>query len=334
MNGSNGSSRDIYGGAKGNHGTPPRSGYPPPVHLSTSMPMNAQPTNRPAGRPSQQSSEGLWGEMYSTSDMPIEIPFPVGAPAQRRQSEPIDGEPRSNQPTPSSGFLNHIAYGGAPDSAGAQKATRLSKHVELYENHQMEKEYKDMADLFSIITAVEHLETAWRRNFIEDEDYESECWKLINRFKATKDVVKEFVPDIRRFIEEYNMGANSAITRLLETPIPGTVVFGEGAAVQRTQGESARVGKAVHCFISATDNLRLNFTAVDEVQPHLLDILEHLNKLSFLPPDFEGKVKLKAWLTKFSSMKASENLSDEDVRQLLFDLESSYSNFHRLLDEG
>lgn len=63
----------------------------------------------------------------------------------------------------------------------------------------MEKEYKDMADLFSIITAVEHLETAWRRNFIEDEDYESECWKLINRFKATKDVVKEFVPDIRRW---------------------------------------------------------------------------------------------------------------------------------------
>jgi len=275
MNGSNGPSRDVYGSGQGNQGSPPASVYPPPVSMSASMPMHVQPASRQGMPPSQASSGGLWGELYSTSDMPIGVPFPVGAPAQRRQSEPIDPEPRSDQPTPSSGFLNHIAYGGAPDSTEGRKATRLSKHVELYENHQMEKEYKDMADLFSIITAVEHLETAWRRNFIEDEDYESECWKLINRFKATKDVVKEFVPDIRRFIEEYNMGANSAITRLLETPIPGTVVFGEGAAVQRSQGESARVGKAVHCFISATDNLRLNFTAVDEVQPHLLDILEY-----------------------------------------------------------
>ena len=72
-------------------------------------------------------------------------------------------------------------------------------------------------------------------------------------------------------------------------------------------------------------------TAVDEVYPLLSDLVSSLHKVSQLPPDFSGKVKLKAWLSKLHSMPASQRLSSEDVRQLLFDLDQSYQDFMGVL---
>ena len=55
--------------------------------------------------------------------------------------------------------------------------------------------------------------------------------------------------------------------------------------------------------------------------------MQSLHKVSKLPPEFSGKVKLKHWISLLHSMPASQRLSQEEVRQLLFDLESSYNDF-------
>lgn len=41
-----------------------------------------------------------------------------------------------------------------------------------------------------------------------------------------------------------------------------------------------------------------------------------------LPPNMVGKQKAKEWMSKLHSMAASYELTEEEVRQLLFDLES------------
>ena len=46
-----------------------------------------------------------------------------------------------------------------------------------------------------------------------------------------------------------------------------------------------------------------------------------------LQPDFEGKKKTKDWLSKLHAMSASQELSEDEVRQLLFDLENAYNSF-------
>ena len=79
------------------------------------------------------------------------------------------------------------------------------------------------------------------------------------------------------------------------------------------------------------DALKLNLVAVDELSPSLNDLLESLNKIPDLPSDFEGKSKLKSWLSLLSQMKASEELDASQSRQLIFDLETSYNAFHRFL---
>lgn len=51
-----------------------------------------------------------------------------------------------------------------------------------------------------------------------------------------------------------------------------------------------------------------------------------------LPGDFPGKVKVKAWITKVHTMPASKELNEDDVRQLMFELESSYNDFMAFLN--
>ena len=57
-------------------------------------------------------------------------------------------------------------------------------------------------------------------------------------------------------------------------------------------------------------------------------------RLRSLPGDFSGKVKMKNWISKLHQMPASRELDENDSRQLLFDLESSYNDFMAFLNIG
>lgn len=79
------------------------------------------------------------------------------------------------------------------------------------------------------------------------------------------------------------------------------------------------------------DKLRLDIRANDELQPDLRDLAETMARLSLIPDEFEGKEKISQWLKTLANMQASDELSESQVRQLLFDLETSYNSFNRLL---
>jgi ESCRT-I complex subunit VPS28 len=59
-----------------------------------------------------------------------------------------------------------------------------------------------------------------------------------------------------------------------------------------------------------------------------------MNRLTLIPSSFDGKSKVNEWLTTMSSMAASDELNETQVRQLIFDLESSYNAFNKLLHES
>ena len=79
------------------------------------------------------------------------------------------------------------------------------------------------------------------------------------------------------------------------------------------------------------DSLKLDLTAVDQIYPLLSDLYESLCKISSLPSDWKGKLALKKWLAEMNQMSASDELNDEQVRQVLFDLDSAYTAFHQSL---
>lgn len=80
------------------------------------------------------------------------------------------------------------------------------------------------------------------------------------------------------------------------------------------------------------DSLKLNLIAVDQIHPLLSDLMQSLNKVSLMGT-FEGKSRIKEWLIILNKMKANDELGEDQVRQLLFDLENAHTSFYRCLSE-
>lgn len=79
------------------------------------------------------------------------------------------------------------------------------------------------------------------------------------------------------------------------------------------------------------DKLRLQIKSMDQLHPDLRDLLDTMNRLSILPSDFDGKQKVNEWLQILNNMSAADELSETQVRQLIFDLETSYTAFNNIL---
>eukprot|EP00879_Flechtneria_rotunda_P015133 GHRR01015815.1.p1 GENE.GHRR01015815.1~~GHRR01015815.1.p1 ORF type:complete len:149 (+),score=37.98 GHRR01015815.1:653-1099(+) len=138
--------------------------------------------------------------------------------------------------------------------------------------------------------------------------------------------MKETVPSIESFMQQYHMQCPMAYTRLVQVGLPATIEHrkrpGEGSG-----GGARAVAETVQHFITAMDSLKLNLVAVDQICPILSDLMGSMSKIGSLPPDFAPKGKVKAWYSKLYSQPASYELAEDEVRQLLFDLESSYNEF-------
>lgn len=202
--------------------------------------------------------------------------------------------------------------------------------VRLWTSKKEQECYENYADLYAIIKTVEKLEKAYVRDAISAKEYEAACLNLIAKFKTLRTALKDNgVPNVEHFMSTYRMECPAAMQRLLHSGIPATIEHGK----PRNDGESgvASVAETVQHFITTMDGLKLNLSAVDQLYPYLTDLVAALHKVPQLPPDFEGKAKLKDWMRRMNNMKASDELDEEQVRQLLFDLENSYNSFMRFL---
>ncbi|EGF76948.1 hypothetical protein BATDEDRAFT_27998 [Batrachochytrium dendrobatidis JAM81] len=205
----------------------------------------------------------------------------------------------------------------------------MDREAKLVTNSAEREMYDNLGELFSIIVATEHLERAYIRDNITAQEYTPACLKFIAQFKTSVSLLQDTVPDVREFMREYQLTCPAAVKRLLEIGIPATV---EHATESVSSNNSARyVAEAVQFFITLMDSLKLNYVAVDQIHPQLSDLILSLNRVQSMPKDYEGKGKIKTWLIALNKLKASDELSEEQVRQLLFDLESAYSEFQRSL---
>jgi len=125
----------------------------------------------------------------------------------------------------------------------------------------------------------------------------------------------------------YQVECPRALDRLLREGVPATVVHN----TTDDRGETVRVAETVQHFFTTMDAVRLDQRAVDEVQPLVSDLMSALTRIPNIPHDFEAVVKLRSWLETLNSLRAVDNLSEEQARQLALDLDSSYSAFHRFL---
>jgi len=115
--------------------------------------------------------------------------------------------------------------------------------------------------------------------------------------------------------------------RLLVMGVPEPMKSGNADA----GGVAVTVAEVVSYFITTMDAVKLEQRAVDELQPLLCDLMESLTRLPETPNDFEPNRKVQKWLQKLNSMRAVEQIDEDDARQLCHDLDSAYAEFTRYL---
>ncbi|NXL08538.1 VPS28 protein, partial [Mesembrinibis cayennensis] len=144
--------------------------------------------------------------------------------------------------------------------------------------------------------------------------YTAACSRLLVQFKAAlKQVQGSEISSIDDFCRKFRLDCPLAMERIKEDrPI----------TIKDDKGNLNRcIADIVSLFITVMDKLRLEIRAMDEVgfvrvprqrrfgdagaaaqprfppqiQPDLRELMETMNRMSHLPPDFEGRQKVNQW---------------------------------------
>ncbi|XP_040552083.1 LOW QUALITY PROTEIN: vacuolar protein sorting-associated protein 28 homolog isoform X1 [Gallus gallus] len=211
-----------------------------------------------------------------------------------------------------------------PAAGGPANKAELYEEVKLYKNARERERYDNMAELFAVVKTLQALEKAYIKDCVSPNEYTAACSRLLVQFKAAlKQVQGPELSSIDDFCRKFRLDCPLAMERIREDrPI----------TMRDDKGNLNRcIADIVSLFITIMDKLRLEIRAMDEIQPDLRELLETMNRMSALPSDFEGRQHVLHWLQTLSSMSASDELDDSQVRQMLFDLESAYNAFNRCL---
>ncbi|EKM55171.1 uncharacterized protein PHACADRAFT_120259 [Phanerochaete carnosa HHB-10118-sp] len=201
----------------------------------------------------------------------------------------------------------------------------LDEEARLYTTNAEREKYESLATLFGIIIALDYLERAYVRDSVTAVEYSPACTRLLSQYKTMLKLVGSDVPSIEEFMTRYRMDCPAALHRL-KVGVPATVEHSSEAGPETGKW----IAETTQGFITFMDALKLRMRAKDQLHPILQELVTGYARFKG-SKDWEGRSKLVAWLISLNSMKASEELTDEQIRQLSFDIENAYSEFFRSL---
>ncbi|KAL2262183.1 hypothetical protein VTK26DRAFT_2216 [Humicola hyalothermophila] len=210
----------------------------------------------------------------------------------------------------------------------------LDEEVKLAET-RAERDLQDsLAEIFSIIVTIDELEKAFLKDAIPEADYTEICERSLKQYKsliADETVARAFV-GLEEFKAEWDLEVPRATERI-RVGMPSTAVTtvsAQAAAPAAANNPSgALILEATQDFITFLDALRLGLLAKDQLHPLLTDVIQSVNKVT--DRDFENRGKIVQWLITLNQMKATEELSEDQARELELDINSAYQGFKNSL---
>ncbi|KAK0178471.1 hypothetical protein PV327_007362 [Microctonus hyperodae] len=205
-----------------------------------------------------------------------------------------------------------------------QDRPELYEEVKLYKNAREREKYDNQADLYAVVNTLQNLEKAYIRDCVTPKEYTVACSKLLVQYRAAfKQVQSDQYPIIDTFAKAYRLDCPAALERIKE---------GRPITIKDDKGNTSKcIADIVSLFITLMDKLRLNMKAMVDLHPDLRDLVDTMNRLSILPSGFDGRPKVDEWLQTLTNMSASDELTDTQVKQFIFDLETSYNAFTKAL---
>ncbi|KAK2813844.1 hypothetical protein FQN50_000245 [Emmonsiellopsis sp. PD_5] len=231
--------------------------------------------------------------------------------------------PLSYAPTP---------YSYTPNTA-LSASINLDEEVKLSSTSAERDLYESLAEIYSIIVTLDGLEKAYIKDAITESEYTETCARLLKQYKSSlsdETVAREFV-DLDTFKRTWGMECPRATERL-RIGLPVTVEqasHNAPPAGANTGASGSLILAATENFITFLDALKLNMVSKDALHPLLSEVIQSVNKVT--DQDFENRGKIIQWLIALNQMRATEELSEDQARELAFEIEQAYQGFKATL---
>ncbi|EGS19275.1 uncharacterized protein CTHT_0059010 [Thermochaetoides thermophila DSM 1495] len=211
----------------------------------------------------------------------------------------------------------------------------LDEEVKLAETRAERDLQESLAELFSIIVTIDELEKAFLKDAIPEAEYTEICERSLKQYKSllADETVARAFGGLEEFKAQWDLEVPRATERI-RVGMPATAVTASSgpatastAAAANTNG--ALIVEATQDFITFLDALKLGLLSKDQLHPLLTYVIQSVNKVT--DRDFENRGKIVQWLITLNQMKATEELSEEQARELEMDINAAYQGFKNLL---
>jgi ESCRT-I complex subunit VPS28 len=120
-------------------------------------------------------------------------------------------------------------------------------------------------------------------------------------------------------------------TERIRIGLPSTVTAPSinTAATSSNGTNGTLILEATQDFITFLDALKLGLLEKHQLHPLLSDVIQSVNKVTYR--DFDGRGKIVQWLIALNQMKATEEISEDQARELELDMNSAYQGFKATL---
>lgn len=224
----------------------------------------------------------------------------------------------------------------APVLNSSANLDHLQVEIPLYTTSAERETLESLGELYSIVTVLDIVEKSYVKDTLPEGEYTPLVLRLLAQYNTllkSEQVQKDF-GSLAQFKAKYGLNVPQATSRI-EIGVPSTVehaiVPQSTSASSTASATNARaVAEATGNFITLMDALKLNYRAKDQLHPLLSDLMTSVNKVS--SREFSGRPKLIEWLIRINKMNVYDELSDEDSRSLLFDLDNAYKGFYTMLE--
>ena len=130
--------------------------------------------------------------------------------------------------------------------------------------------------------------------------------------------------EVPRATERIRVGMPSTtVTASSSTPVappPGAASNASGLLILEATQE----------FITFLDAVKLGLLSKDQLHPLLTDVIQSVNRVT--DKDFENRGKIVQWLITLNQMRATDELSEQQARELELDIQQAYQGFRKTLE--
>ncbi|GAB7364655.1 hypothetical protein MBLNU230_g5457t1 [Neophaeotheca triangularis] len=246
-----------------------------------------------------------------------------------------------------------LAYAPTPysytPSSNLTATINLDEEVKLADSSAERDLYESLAEIYSIIITLDALEKAYLRDSVNESEYTETCDRLLRQYKSNlaDDTVSAAFGDLEKFKAEWDLEVPKATERLRiglpstietqpshghNTPRPSSFHPSQpSSSGHASSGIAAtHIVSASENFITLFDAVKMNMLSKDTLHPILVETIQAVNKVT--DRDFENKGKIVQWLITLNQMRAAEELTQEQARELSFDLGAAYDGFKGVLE--